>query len=152
PSTVLLLHRLHTLTDPSPPPHRLFLPHISTFLPSPSSSPRIRTPLPQPLHHPFLLKTAFPSLGIEYKEDCQDYIKMEMPWLFERLILVDTGAALRSWREQPQSNREGIAEPVFAMGRQTNEDDQTWWEPVRDAVLRSFSLLHGTQKKSKLVV
>lgn len=136
PTTILALHRLHSSISRTSKklrnPQRLLLPHISTFLPlaphQPHTTPRIRTPLPLPLHHPFLLKSAFPAVGVEYKEDWDDYCLMEMPWVFERLVLVDQGAARRA------AGTEGL----HAVLRLDERSD--WWTPIRATLLRSLSL------------
>src|ERR1700722_148538 len=80
PATILSLHRLQTTLGSGSYklPKRLLLPHIPTFVEIPPhlpqrETPRIRTPLPLPLHHPFLLKSAFPVISVEYQEDWDDY-------------------------------------------------------------------------------
>jgi hypothetical protein len=137
PATILTLHRLHTtISWATRSAQRLLLPHITTFtfLPYhlPHTTPRVRTPLPAPLHHPFTLKTAFPHVGVEYKEDWDDYCLMELPWVFERLVVVDAGASRRAGAPT-------VAEQVFKLESDTTMARE-WWDPVRTAVLRSLKL------------
>jgi len=56
-----------------------------------------------------------------YKEDWQDYAEMEVPFLIERLVVADLGAAGRSTNDVPP-----FAVPHVELSASTN-----WWEPIR---------------------
>ena len=45
------------------------------------------------------MKALFPTTGIQYAEDFQDYVDLHVPYLFDRVVLADSGAAERG-REQ----------------------------------------------------
>lgn len=71
---------------------------------------------------------AFPHLTVMYHQDFEDYAKMEVPFMFERLVVGDRKAAQKVLGE-------GSNEPVFASAFELGGvDDQVkgdWWEPVR---------------------
>jgi hypothetical protein len=145
----MALHRLHDtlglVSGTRVVPRRLMLPHIPTFLPitahMPHTTPRVRTPLPLPLQHPFLMKAAFPTLGVEYLEDWGDYCDMEMPWVFETLVIADSGAAIRAGKGGPADEANGtIIEATFKLALKGTGMGREWWDPIRAALLRRFSL------------
>ncbi|KAG1876334.1 hypothetical protein F4604DRAFT_2006644 [Suillus subluteus] len=91
---------LNTSTSPDPfhPPRRLFFPNIPTHkgVQPDLNGPIIRRQRSDSGFHPYLPKAAFPSLGLMYKEDWEDYALMEVPFVFERLVVADFRAAARS--------------------------------------------------------
>ncbi|OBZ67356.1 hypothetical protein A0H81_12672 [Grifola frondosa] len=141
------------LGKPIPAPLRFMFPHVPTF-----SSPRVPPPSgdekehPPPRIrsyngiHPFLPKAVLPTLGIWYSEDWQDLAQMEVPWLLERVVVADRGAAERG-RSQwaPSGGAAGDmkkraagdeGEPAWAapfIGLKAADD---WWAPVHASLAR----------------
>ena len=64
--------------------------------------------------HPLLSKAVLPTVGVWYAEDWDDLVDMNAPWLFERIVVADRGAAIRGrsrWDERwvpgtPQDEKE----------------------------------------------
>lgn len=111
------------------PPQRLIFPHHKFFTDADPESPedtrrrrRVDTGF-----HPYLLKTAFPQLTAMYLQDFEDYAKMQVPFVFERLVIADREAT---------SHVLDSSEPEFLppFELQTSE---FWFEPVRKT-LESF--------------
>ena len=109
------------------PPHRIFFPAVPTFsdpAPDPDDddeSPRIRSDIGVA---PETLKAAYPSLvGAQFEEDFEDFLGIDMPFLLDRVVVSDRGAALYSELSP------GMAawSPPFTSLR-ASED---WFEPVR---------------------
>ncbi|OCH86765.1 hypothetical protein OBBRIDRAFT_737399 [Obba rivulosa] len=146
--------------DGVPAPLRFVFPYVPTFssphIPPPSGDekehppPRVRS---YNGIHPLLPKAVLPSLGIWYSEDWQDIIDMNSPWLFERAVIADRGAAERGrdhwaerWPPQAGERRDGgelqkraDAEegmPVWAAPFIGLNAEQGWWQPMRTALLR----------------
>ncbi|GJJ08534.1 hypothetical protein Clacol_002752 [Clathrus columnatus] len=77
----------------------------------------------------FITKAAFPSIAIEFKEDWSERASMELPYVFERVVLGDRIAAMRS--------------PVYTLnGRMTGAPFKLpgspyWWSPIRHNVVES---------------
>ncbi len=109
----------------------------------------------------------FPTVGILYAEDWKDYADMQIPFLLERVLLVDRGAAERGrseWGEKWSDSSEYDSSNDELRKRQAVEDglpvwaapfvafdvSSGWFEPVRSA-LRSYLRLpaESTQKKRK---
>ncbi|KAI8976570.1 hypothetical protein BD414DRAFT_445988 [Trametes punicea] len=144
-----------------PAPLRLIFPHIPTFSspnvpPGPDEDPKMHPPPRERAYtgiHPFLPKAVFPTLGVWYTEDWQDLADMHVPFLLERVVVADRGAAERGrehWRQaasEPSSGgevkkrvpgREG--EPAWAAPFVGLPAPQRWWAPVRSALLRYLHL------------
>ncbi|THH00491.1 hypothetical protein EW026_g2057 [Hermanssonia centrifuga] len=156
------------------PPLRMWLPRVPT-LSSPSLPPigkdeKAHPPLREKSYtgsHPSLYKAMFPTVGILYAEDWKDYADMQIPFLLERVLLVDRGAAERGrseWGEKWSDSSEYDSSNDELRKRQAVEDglpvwaapfvafdvSSGWFEPVRSA-LRSYLRLpaESTQKKRK---
>jgi len=56
-----------------------------------------------------------------YKEDWEDYAQMEMPFVIERVVVSDLGAAGRSTNDVPP----------FAVPHNELSASKDWWEPIR---------------------
>ncbi|KZT63320.1 hypothetical protein DAEQUDRAFT_815723 [Daedalea quercina L-15889] len=146
-------------------PLRLIFPNVPTF-----SSPHI--PLlpgvdpkthPDPREksyigmHPLMQKAALPTVGIWYTEDWLDLVDMNAPWIFDRVIIADRGAAergrnlwVRGWspagddlaeRAEGDDGKPSWAAPFVGLRMKSG-----WWAPVRKSLLSYLRLpeLQGT--------
>ena len=132
-STLFALWRAYSSLDSSinsaghtnlAPPLRLIFPNIYPFTdPKPSGHEhwkrrsRVDTGF-----HPYLAKAAFPQLGMQYFEDWNDYHEMEVPFVFERIVIAD-----RSATEGAIVEGQPIYSPAFSLEGGSSH----WWEPVR---------------------
>lgn len=109
-----------------------------------------------------------------YEESWQDYANMNIPYLFDRVLLVDRGAAERNraywstrWipmlnthgadglrkRQQPKLNMDDL--PSWGAPFVGLDAPERWWAPVRAAMLAYLGLpadSENTEKRSKPVV
>lgn len=111
-----------------------------------------------------LFKAAFPTLEVVYAEDFKDFADMQLPYVFERLVIADRGAAERhrdDWtsRWTPGSARTGVDDELRR--RQEGEDGlpawaapfvgldapEGWWAPVRASLLRYLGEEPQARKK-----
>ena len=116
-----------------------------------------------------LLKAAFPTIEVIYSEDWQDFADMHVPYVLERVVVADRGAAERNradWTSHwaPGSSRAGVGDELRK--RQATEDGlpawaapfvgfdapENWWTPVRTALLSYLDLPAEPEKRSKPVV
>lgn len=67
------------------------------------------------------MRAAFPQLTLEFFEDWDDLQKLEVPFVFERLLVVNTHAAERTMRN-------GL--PAFSAAFKLDASP-SWWEPIR---------------------
>ncbi|KZT03789.1 uncharacterized protein LAESUDRAFT_659053 [Laetiporus sulphureus 93-53] len=144
-----------------PAPLRLIYQNVSTFssprLPPPGDDPKKHPPMRERSYnglHPLLTKAALPTLGVWYEEDWQDIIDMDVPWLFDRVVVVDRHAADRGrdmWtRPWSATNTNTIKESENELRKRAEGDDgkpawaapfvglrakPDWWTPVRAALL-----------------
>ncbi|XP_006463383.1 hypothetical protein AGABI2DRAFT_208124 [Agaricus bisporus var. bisporus H97] len=157
-STLLSLWRTYSSLDPAidsegrtrlAPPHRLILPHHTFFTdPDPEILDDVRRRRRVDTgFHPYLLKTAFPQLTVMYFEDFDDYAKMKVPFVFERLVIADRKAASDSLEpSQPAFS------PPFELD--TTAASEFWLEPVRRPLEMFFDLGDedvGMRKKKRVV-
>ncbi|KAH6917882.1 hypothetical protein BKA70DRAFT_1245623, partial [Coprinopsis sp. MPI-PUGE-AT-0042] len=107
------------------PPQRLIYPHNRFFSdPNPPFDKHwIRRHRYESGLHPYLIKAAFPSITLQYYEDWDDYYKMGVPFVFERLLIADRKSASASL--QP-------GQPI---------NSPFWWEPVRRTLALYFDRL-----------
>ena len=126
------------------PPIRLVFPNIHPFTdPRPSREEhwkrrsRVDTGF-----HPYLAKAAFPQLGIQYFQDWDDYHKMEVPFVFERIVIAD-----RSATEGAIVDGQPIYSPAFGLEGGSSH----WWEPVR-TTLATYLGQHEIKSNAKKVV
>lgn len=148
-STLLALWRTYSSLDQHitasgqtslPPPTRLFFPQVRVFT-DPNPLPHfhmIRRRRVDTGFHPFLLKAAFPQLTVLYQEDWEDYHKLPLPFVIERIVVADREAAEAAIkRDQP------VFSPAFNL-----PSSKHWWEPVRHTLL---SFLSEPVSKKKVV-
>ena len=121
--------------------------------------------------HPMLLKAAFPTIELMYSEDWKDYADMHIPFVLERVVLADRGAAERNredWtlRWSPELARPGVGVGDELRKRQGSEDGlpawaapvvgfdvpEGWWTPVRQAVTSYLGVPAEREKRRKPVV
>lgn len=111
----------------------------------------------------WIFHAAFPSATVELQEDWEDRGKMEMGWVYDRVVLADRAAVTRShaWNETWR-----YASPAFELpgrsgaGEESGRDGEAykgkekdpgagwWWTPIRRNVLRFAE----ARKKSAMVV
>lgn len=132
-STLFALWRTYSSLDSSidsagntklPSPHRLLFPNTRAFTDPnpPNEEHRRRRSRVDTGFHPYLAKAAFPQLSLQYFEDWDDYQKMEIPFVFERLVVADRLAT------------EGAivaGHPVYSPAFGLEGGSSHWWEPVR---------------------
>jgi hypothetical protein len=125
--TLLSLWRTYVSLDPSidvqgrttlQPPRRLFFPNIPYFTTA-LPDKRSKTGVDE-----LTSKAAFPTLSLMYRDDWEDFAKMDIPFILERVVVADRGAAARASKTQP----------VFAPPFQDLEASKYWFEPVRRTV------------------
>ncbi|KAF8903321.1 hypothetical protein CPB84DRAFT_1814696 [Gymnopilus junonius] len=106
-----------------PPPRRLIFPHNRFFTDEnpPYENHWIKRVRAETGFHPYLAKAAFPQLTVQYYEDWDDYQKMEIPFILERLVVVDRTIAEKTVMD-------GL--PVYSPAFDLDTSDH-WWEPVR---------------------
>lgn len=121
------------------PPHRLIFPHNRFFTdPDPEiQEDTTRRRRVDTGFHPHLAKAAFPHLTVMYFQDFEDYAKMQVPFVFERLVVADRGAASRVLDP---------SEPEFLPAFEL-ETSEFWWEPVRKAMETFLDLPEYSTKK-----
>jgi len=76
----------------------------------------------------YVLFAAMPSIQMLFKTDFQDFAEFERPYVLERVVVVDRGAAIRGSGWLPAQR---LASQAFEHRQVDN-----WWEPVRRAVVR----------------
>jgi len=90
------------------PPIRLVLPFVPSFsspqLPTPPGGEEVKEHPPLRVKsynglHPNFLRAVFPTVTVSYSEDWKDLEGMGVPYIFDRVIVADSGAASRG-REQ----------------------------------------------------
>ncbi|KAI0077397.1 hypothetical protein K474DRAFT_1707415 [Panus rudis PR-1116 ss-1] len=149
------------------PPVRLIFPYVPTFsspgfLPedgNPKTHPPLRVKSYNGLH-PHMLKAVFPTMGILYAEDWLDFGGMEVPYMLERTIVADSGAAERGrdqwtvgWVPPPKKpgsdelrkrseQDETPSSSSTELKRADDDDDQTG-KPVWAAPFVGFKIPEG---------
>lgn len=131
-STLLALWRAYSSMDPLIDasgqttlslPHRLIFPHNRFFTDANPDFDKylIRRRRVDTGFHPYTAKAAFPHLTVQYFEDWEDYEKMAVPFVFERLVVAD---------RQPAQNAVEVGQPPFASALRLQTSPH-WWEPIR---------------------
>lgn len=87
--------------------------------------------------HPFLVKAAFPTLGLLFEEDWIDYARLHVPFLIKRVVVADQGAARQARTDVPP-----FAVPLVEL-----KVAQDWWEPIRRQVARVLDVAEAVPKK-----
>ncbi|KAI0828641.1 hypothetical protein BC628DRAFT_83933 [Trametes gibbosa] len=169
---------LHIITPPSgsspsspstPAPLRVIYPFIPTFSspnipPGPGQDPKAHPPARQRAYtgtHPLLSKAVLPTLSAWYLEDWTDLADMHIPFLFERVIVADRGAAERGrshWVPEVEAARVDELRkrapptlanaPVWASPFVGLTAPESWWSPVRAALLRYLHIVNGVAGSS----
>jgi len=121
-----------------PQPQRLIFPHNRFFTDAnpPFDEHWIRRRRADTGFHPYLAKAAFPHLAVQFFEDWEDYQKMQVPFVFERVVVADRGIAAKEAKE---------GEPPYSPTSLLDLSDH-WWEPVRKSVAQ---FLDGYEYRSK---
>ncbi|KAF4618746.1 hypothetical protein D9613_010186 [Agrocybe pediades] len=152
-STLFALWRIYSSLDVGitstgyttlPPLRRLIFPHNRFFT---DANPDfgdhwIRRRRVDTGFHPFLLKAAFPQLGMQYFEDWDDFHKMQVPYMYERLVVVDRGVSLKAVSE---------GQPAFAPPFSLPASEH-WWKPVRKNLLKFLGEDEVKKASTKKVV
>ncbi|KAF8155884.1 hypothetical protein B0H34DRAFT_715231 [Crassisporium funariophilum] len=125
-------------------PHRLIFPNKRFFTDSdPDFKDHwIRRARVDTGFHPYLAKAAFPQLTVQYLQDWEDYHQMEVPFVFERLVIAD------------QSVAEGAVKsalPVYSPALELEGASRHWWEPVRRNVAQYLGAYEVKPKAKKVV-
>lgn len=131
-STLFALWRTYSSLDESideygtttlSPPRRLVFPHNRFFTDAnPDFSQHwIRRARVDTGFHPYLAKVALPQLTVEYYEDWEDYQKIAIPFVYERLVVADRTAAKANVEE---------GWPAYTSAFDLDASEH-WWEPVR---------------------
>ncbi|KAF8637883.1 hypothetical protein AX17_002506 [Amanita inopinata Kibby_2008] len=140
-STLLALWRTYSSLDTSidahgrstlPPPFRLVFPNNRFYTDAnpPFEQHWVRRRRVDTGFHPYLLKAVFPHLTCVYYEDWEDYHKMQVPFVIERIVIADRVAADK-WLSPSQ--------PVFSSPFSL-EVSAYWWEPVRRTLTSYYDL------------
>ncbi|KAF8348685.1 hypothetical protein F5887DRAFT_1249702 [Amanita rubescens] len=147
-STLFALWRTYSSLDTSidasgqttlPSPVRLVFPNNRFFTDAnpPFQNHSIRRRRVDTGFHPYLAKAAFPRLTPLYYEDWEDYHKMQVPFVMERIVVADRTAAQKSL---------DINQPIFAPSF-TLEGSPYWWEPIRRTLTSFYDLKEETRSK-----
>ncbi|THV02769.1 hypothetical protein K435DRAFT_652613 [Dendrothele bispora CBS 962.96] len=133
------LHSQQKFREPIWPnyPQRLFLPVTSVFSdPDPDRNlvkeywlRRVRSDTG---FHPYTLKAVFPSLALLYKDDWDDYRNMEVPFVIERLVVVDNEVSSQTSDKFPLENL-----------------TPSWWEPIQRNMAKFLDSDEPTPKNKR---
>ena len=100
-----------------PPPNKLFMTHISAHQWRDGAG-----------LNAFILRGAFPGIGMEYKEDWEDRANTNIPFVFDRVLIADR-AASNNGRGYKATHRSAL-DPFFELDGSPN-----FWSTVRNNVL-----------------
>ncbi len=142
-----------------PAPLRLIFPHVPTFStphipPNPNVDVKAHPPPRERAYlgiHPLLPKAVLPTVGMWFAEDWDDLADMHLPFLLERVVIADRGAAERgreNWRSSQSSDNNKRSpseegEPVWAAPFVGLNAPDGWWGSVRSALLRYLHVSDG---------
>jgi hypothetical protein len=122
-----------------PPPRRLVFPNIKEYSdPRPDDILDLRARTPSNIgFQPLFAQAIFPSIGIEYSEDWNDYHSSEAPFLVETAVIVDREA-------NPQQSLSELS---------SFPSSEFWLEPVREALSATLDTYQerGHQSKQSVV-
>ncbi|EJT99480.1 hypothetical protein DACRYDRAFT_69179 [Dacryopinax primogenitus] len=85
----------------------------------------------------YVLFSAMPSIQLLFKAGFQDFAEFERPFVLERVVMCDRGAAIRGSGWMPAQR---LASQAFEHRHVDN-----WWEPIRRNVVR-FATNDGDQR------
>jgi len=75
----------------------------------------------------WVVRSSFPSINIEFKDDWRDRVEMNRPFVFERVLVADRSAAMLAYNYARYQRTAGAA---FALPGSMN-----WWQPIRNNVV-----------------
>lgn len=75
----------------------------------------------------WVVRSSFPSVTMEFIDDWRDRIEMGQPIVFERVLLADRSAAMRSYN---YARYQRTAAAPFGLPGSLN-----WWQPIRNNVI-----------------
>ena len=161
----------HSLPQDVPAPLRLIFPHVPTFStphipPRPDEDQKKHPPPRERSHfgvHPLLSQAVLPTVGLWFEEDWEDLREMHVPFVFDRVVIADRGAAERgraNWRpavsppesdsdvegegDTPPREKRAVGDaagaPMWASPFVGLNAPQGWWTPMRAALLRYLRL------------
>ncbi|KAL0578940.1 hypothetical protein V5O48_003031 [Marasmius crinis-equi] len=82
----------------------------------------------------FVLRTAFPSISLEFSDDWRDRSEMGVPFVFERVLIADRSAAMPAYNYQRSQRTASV--PFGLPG----SSHISWWMTVRNNVVRFTGL------------
>ncbi|KAJ7512746.1 hypothetical protein B0H11DRAFT_2151595 [Mycena galericulata] len=123
------------------PPRRLIFPYYGFFTDRNPEFEDVTTRRQRVVNgfHPELVKAAFPSLTVMYYADWEDYHKMEVPFVFERLVVADRAGARYGIQQQ---------DPSYAPPFKMEGLSEHWWEPVRRTLAMYFDVYGAKAPKN----
>ncbi|KAJ7276078.1 hypothetical protein B0H12DRAFT_1174319 [Mycena haematopus] len=151
-STLLALWRTYSALDPSigpdgstklAPPRRLIYPYYGFFTDPNPEHADVTTRRQRVVNgiHPELVKAAFPFTTVMYYADWEDYHRMEVPYVIERLVIADRTAATYGAQGE---------EPIYAPAFKFEGMSEYWWEPIRRTLATYFEA-YGQDAPKKVV-
>ncbi|KAJ7485271.1 hypothetical protein FB451DRAFT_1082649 [Mycena latifolia] len=141
-ATLLALWRTYSALDPEigpsgttklAPPHRLMFPYYQFFTDRNPEHADVTTRRQRVVNgfHPELVKAAFPFLTVMYYADWEDYHRMEVPFVIERLVIADRSAAMHGVPSH---------DPAYVAPFKMEGLSEHWWEPVRRSLATYFDV------------
>jgi len=80
----------------------------------------------------WVIRSSFPSVIMEFKDDWRDRAEMGRPFVFDRVVLADRSAAMRSWNF---ARFQRTASAPFGLPGSVN-----WWMTIRNLVIQYTGL------------
>ncbi|KAJ7064993.1 hypothetical protein C8F01DRAFT_1021788 [Mycena amicta] len=152
-STLIALWRTYSSLDPNigptgattlAPPRRLMFPYYGFFTDRNPEHADVTTRRQRVVNgfHPELVKAAFPFMTVMYYADWEDYHKMQVPFVIERLVVADRTAA--SHGVEPH-------EPIYAPAFKAIDGiSEHWWEPIRRNLATYFEVYGDKAPKNAI--
>ncbi|KAF9561323.1 hypothetical protein CPC08DRAFT_742558 [Agrocybe pediades] len=100
-----------------PPPRRILFNHLDNFHWRDYAS-----------MNEWVVRSSFPSINLEFKDDWRDRIEMNKPFVFERVLVADRSAAMLAYN---YARYQRTAAAAFALPGSMN-----WWQPIRNNVVK----------------
>ena len=114
-------------TTSLPPPTRLHFPHLDNFHWRDYAS-----------MNEFVLRSSFPSISLEFKDDWNDRTEMGKAWVFERVVVADRSAAMLAFN---YARYQRTAAAAFGL-----EGSVDWWQPIRNNVIDFAGVQRGEKE------
>lgn len=80
----------------------------------------------------WVVRSSFPSATMEFMDDWRDRAELGKPFVFDRIVIADRSAAMRSYNFQRYQR---TASAAFALPGSVN-----WWMPIRNNVIKFAGL------------